>query len=146
MVTIQQLIAHDFRNRFQGVMEQPKLDAVVALLGATKEKYPASAAIFAATFYWNVDVGTDSKTFVGHGGGSPCIGAAGTTGEIRTADLKKLYTKTVSFQFQIAYVYASVLFFDDASHLLGHYQSGGGGNLIGTGGGRGSWGSKKSGN
>ena len=60
-------------------------------------------------------------------------------GDVYTNDLERLYSDTVSFEFQATPVYTSLLFFDKHSNLLGHFQAGSVSIVTGIGGGSGSW-------
>lgn len=101
--------------------------------------YNAIGNVFSVIFYLQFNVTCEGKTFTGKGGGISSPGGGAMFGNIYTSDLSLLFEKTVSFQFNCTPVYSSLLFFDDSSKLLGHFQSGSVSTILGTGGGSGSW-------
>lgn len=144
-LTLNEQIARDFAQAYQGKMEQALLDESVQKIKTmgVKGKVNASGHILTELFYTHVEVTTQYSTpvhkFSGDGGGMFSTGAGAFAGDIYTDDLNKLYRDTVSFQVNSTVVYLSVLFYDKNSHLLGHLQSGACSISIGIGGGKGSW-------
>ena len=136
-------IAQDFYNNFQGKLEDEKLDQVVQEIKCTENKYHTQGSLICAVFYFRVTVGgygDVKKQFTGNGGGGGLPGAQALIGDLYTSDLERLYRDTDSFQFTVTLVYTSVLFFDKSSRLLGHYQAGAVSTPTGgIGGGKGSW-------
>lgn len=136
------IIAHDFVVGFHDKMEKDKVDAVVKSLKSTTTAYPATGSVASMIFYLKFQVqikGHNGKTFDGDAGGVSSPGGGALFGDVYTDDLQRLYSDTVSFEFQGTPVYLSILFFDKHSNLLGHFQSGAVSTVIGVGGGTGHW-------
>ena len=133
-------VAHDFRSSVHGKLEQSKVDAAVAALAAATTTYPANGSVASLIFYlrFKVDV-KGGKSFTGNAGGITTPGGGALFGDVYTDDINKLYSNTVSFEFQGTPLYLSILFFDESSNLLGHFQSGAVSTVLGIGGGSGTW-------
>ena len=136
-------IAQDFYDNFKGQLGEEELSHAVEVIKCTENKYHTTGSLMCAAFYFRVTVersDTVKKQFIGNGGGLGCPGAAALIGDVYTNDLEKLYRDTCSFELNIAAAYTSVLFFDNKSRLLGHYQAGAVTTVIGgLGGGTGKW-------
>jgi hypothetical protein len=87
---------------------------------------------------WQVTI-TGGKTFDGTSGGITTIGGGALFGDVYTDDLNRLYSNTKSFEYNAAFAYTSLLFFDGNANLLGHFESGSVSTIAGVGGGSGSW-------
>ena len=136
------IIAHDFVEAHHHMLEAEHLDAIVEKLTSVTQKYPATGTSLGVIFYarYTVNVkGSGGKSFEGNGGGIAGIGGGALIGDVYTDDLDRLYRDTVSFEYNSAFAYTSVLFFDKNSQLLGHFQSGSVSTLAGVGGGQGKW-------
>lgn len=136
-------IAQDFYNNFQGKLEDEKLDQVVQEIKCTENKYHTQGSLINWVVYFRVTVGAYfdvKKQFTGNGGGLGFPGTQALIGDLYTNDLERLYRDTDSFEVNVTPVYTSVLFFDKSSRLLGHYQAGAVSTPTGgIGGGKGSW-------
>jgi hypothetical protein len=124
-----------------GKVADADLDQVVNDLMTTTASYPASGSVASAIFYlkFQVQVKNGGKTFNGDAGGVSFPGGGALFGDVYTDNINALYANTVSFEFQGTPVYLSILFFDNKSKLLGHFQAGAVSTVIGIGGGKGSW-------
>lgn len=136
-------IAQDFYNNFQGKLEDEKLDQVVQEIKCTENKYHTQGSLINWVVYFRVTVGAYfdvKKQFTGNGGGIGFPGTQALIGDLYTNDLERLYRDTDSFEVNVTPVYTSVLFFDKSSRLLGHFQAGAISTpTSGIGGGTGSW-------
>jgi hypothetical protein len=133
-------IANDFSNRWEGKLDQEKIDGAVRTIQAAQTSYPAHGAIVSMIFYLKFQVTVDGgKQFNGNAGGVTTPGGGALFGDVYTEDINALYNNTVSFEFNATPVYVSLLFFDSNSTLLGHFQSGAVSTVTGLGGGSGSW-------
>lgn len=136
------MIAHAFLTANKGAYDAHKLEAALKNI-MTSQSYHANGDVTSYIFYINVHLtvvsAQDKKNFSGKGGGASTPGSNTVFGDIYTDDLDRLFKKTVSFEFNAATAYFSVLFFDGSSNLLGHFQSGALGFMFGMGGGSGSW-------
>ncbi|MDR0217509.1 MAG: VapA/VapB family virulence-associated protein [Enterobacteriaceae bacterium] len=136
-------IIKNFKENMKDKLEPKIIDDAVnkmVILG-NNNAYEAVCTAKSLFFYIQFSIATisDKKTFTGNAGGYATPGGAYTHGSIYTDDITKLYSDTISFEFNATPVYISVLFFDAHSTLLGHFQSGGVGTISGVGGGSGSW-------
>ena len=138
--------AESFSSRMTGVLADEKVDAAVAALtDQGMASYYATGTVASLVFYlrfWvTVNPGPigQGQTFVGNAGGLTIPGGGVLRGDVYTSDINRLYRETVSFEFQSTPVYASLLFFNGSSDLLGHYQSAAFASVTGVGGGSGSW-------
>jgi Rhodococcus equi virulence-associated protein len=139
-VASKETIANDFSTKWEGKLDQEKIDAAVNKIQADVTSYPAQGALASMIFYVKCSVTVDSgKTFDGNAGGAFTPGGGALFGDVYTDDINKLYGNTVSFQLTATPVYVYVLFFDGNSNLLGHFQSGAVSTVTGVGGGTGSW-------
>lgn len=108
------------------------------------QKIPISGSVLSALFYLKFQLSVpvsdqlNSYEFNGQAGGFSTPGAGSLYGDLYIID-EKIFQDTVSFQFNAAVVYCSVLFFDKSSKLLGHAQFGGVSTVAGIGGGTGNW-------
>lgn len=136
-----QAVAAEFARHVDGKLEQHKIDAAVEALRAAGTGYAANGSVASAIFYlkFQVTVNNGGKTFNGHAGGIAIPGGGALFGTVYTDDINRLYSDTVSFEFQATSVYTSLLFFDSHSNLLGHYQAGAVSTVNGVGGGSGKW-------
>lgn len=135
-----ELLAHDFVTAFHGKLDQERIDEAVKSLKSAEGRYPATGSVASLIFYLKFQVNiTDGKSFDGHAGGASFPGGGALIGDVYTNDLERLYSDTVSFEFQATPVYTSLLFFDKHSNLLGHFQAGSVSIVTGIGGGSGSW-------
>jgi len=104
--------------------------------------FSAQCDIASMLFYFKFQLTTTSDTvikhtFNGNAGGIAIPGGGVYFGDIYlNSSVDDLFSQTVSFAFTATPVYLAVMFFDNNSTLLGHFQSGG---VTGTGGGSGSW-------
>jgi hypothetical protein len=132
-------IAKDLVTSLTGKLDQPKLDAAVASLLASKQTYSAKGTLASFVIYFKVFCYVDGgKNFAGSAWGFGTPPGTGTAGDLRTEDVDKLYRETTRVHFTSTLVYLSILFFDDNANLLGHYDGGGIG-VGATGTGPGSW-------
>lgn len=140
IVVSKDIIAHDFVTAFHGKMAQDLIEDAVKSLKATEGRYPATGSVASLIFYLKFQVNiTNGKSFNGHAGGASFPGGGALIGDVYTDNLERLYSDTVSFEFQATPVYTSLLFFDKNSNLLGHFQAGSVSIVTGIGGGTGSW-------
>lgn len=134
------VIAQDFVARHTESLGAEKANAVANSIKAAETKYPAKGTILGVLFYTRITVNIDGgKGCVCNGGGFSGIGGGALFGDVYTDDINRLYRDTVSFEFNAAAAYTSVIFFDKDSNRLGHYQSGSLSTIIGIGGGSCSW-------
>jgi virulence-associated protein len=135
-----EIIAHDFITAMHDKLDQEVIDSNVRALSAQTASQPATGAVSSMVFYLKFGVTvTNGKSFNGNAGGVSTPGGGALFGDVYTDNLDALYDRTVSFEFQATPVYLSILFFDDNSNLLGHFQSGAVSTVTGVGGGSGSW-------
>lgn len=137
-----EILAHDFRLLNHGKLEEEQLIAgETMLMNYTNEAhYNANGSVASMIFYLKFQVNIDNgKSFNGNAGGVSNPGGGALIGDVYTNDLNRLYRDTVSFEFNCTPVYTSLLFFDQHSHLLGHFQSGSISTIAGIGGGSGKW-------
>lgn len=133
-------IAHEFAAHLDGKLEPEKIEAAVQALQATTTSYPANGSVASFIFYLQFQVNvTGGKSFDGKAGGVSTPGGGALIGDVYTDDIDRLYSDTVSFEFQGTSVYTSLLFFDSSSNLLGHFQAGSVSTVNGIGGGSGHW-------
>ena len=134
------VIAQDFVARHTETLGAEKANTVANSILSTQTAYPAKGTILGAIFYTRITVNVDGgKGCVCNGGGLSGIGGGALIGDIYTDDINRLYRDTVSFEFNAAFAYTSVLFFDKNSNLLGSFQSGSVSTIAGVGGGSCSW-------
>lgn len=136
-----EIIAHDFVSKYTGVLEQEKIDAAVSKITLTTTSYPANGSVASFIFYlkFQVIIKNGGKTFDGNAGGISTPGGGALIGDVYTDDINRLYSDTKSFEFNATPVYTSLLFFDNNSNLLGHFQAGAVSTVAGIGGGSGKW-------
>lgn len=145
------------QNPATGAASCPPLYRGSQVLGATNVDYPvhfcwqlgagkytAQGQIASVGPYTQVTVGVTPApgmllSFLGHAGSLSTLGANGTWGDLYTDDLVRLYTDTVSFEFNTLVFYTNVNFFDASSNFLGAYHGGGVGIVTGIGGGTGTF-------
>jgi hypothetical protein len=133
-------IANDFRDAMKGKLADEHVEAAVSALLSTTSRYPATGSVASLIFYLKFQVNiTGGKSFNGNAGGASTPGGGALFGDVYTDDLARLYSDTVSFEFQGTPVYLSLLFFDKNSKLLGHFQAGAVSTVTGIGGGSGKW-------
>jgi hypothetical protein len=139
-IASKETIANDFSTKWEGKLDQEKIDAAVNKIQADVTSYPAHGALASMIFYVKCSVTVDGgKTFDGNAGGAFTPGGGALFGDVYTDDINRLYSNTASFQLTATPVYVYVLFFDGNSNLLGHFQSGAVSTVTGVGGGTGSW-------
>jgi Rhodococcus equi virulence-associated protein len=135
-----EILAHDFMVAAHGKMEPEQITATMSAIANHSGKFSATGNVISAIFYLEFRVFVSGgKNFFGRGGGLSFPGAGQLLGDVYTDDLDRLYRDTVSFQFNATPVYLSILFFDNQTNLLGHYQAGAVSIVTGIGGGTGSW-------
>ncbi len=135
-----EMIAHDFHVATAGKVDDATIASVKKGLAATTASYGANGSVASMIFYLKFQVNIkNGKSFNGNAGGVSSPGGGALFGDVYTDDINKLYSDTVSFQFNCTPVYTSLLFFDKHSNLLGHFQSGSVSTVLGTGGGSGHW-------
>ena len=135
-----QILAHDFVTSAHGKLDQDTIGAAVKALTADTSTYPANGSVVSMIFYLKFQVNVSGgKSFNGNAGGISTPGAGALFGDVYTDDINALYANTVSFQFTATPVYLSLLFFDNNSNLLGHFQCGAVSIVTGVGGGSGHW-------
>ncbi|OJT65705.1 VapA/VapB family virulence-associated protein [Bacillus altitudinis] len=107
----------------------------------THKGYFRTAGALFYTHYWIWTPNTEAPyaKFNGNAGGLALVNLGAGEGDIYTDDLEAVIDNTVSFGYLSTLVYFSVYFFDKHSNLLGHFQAGGVGTTLGTGGGTGKW-------
>lgn len=145
------------QNPATGAASCPPLHRGSQVLGTTNVDYPlsfcwqlgagtytAQAQVASVGPYTQVTVGVTPAlggwlNFLGHAGSLATLGANGTWGDLYTDDLLRLYTDTVSFEFNTLIFYTNVNFFDASSNFLGAYHGGGVGITTGIGGGTGTF-------
>jgi hypothetical protein len=133
-------IGADLRANLQGALQPAAIDSAVESLVATTTSYPAKGSVASMVFYLQFQVAvTGGKTFNGKAGGISSPGGGALFGDIYTDDINRLYSSTVSFQFNATPVYTNLNFFDAQHNFLGSFQSGSVSTVLGTGGGTGSW-------
>lgn len=107
---------------------------------ANEAHYNANGSVASMIFYLKFQVNIDNgKSFNGNAGGVSSLGGGALIGDVYTDDIDRLYRDTVSFEFNCTPVYTSLLFFDQHSRLLGHFQSGSISTVAGVGGGSDEW-------
>jgi hypothetical protein len=137
-----EIVAHDFTVATHGKLDEDKIDAAVKSLSTTTTSYPCTGSVASLIFYLKFQITitpAGGKVFNGNAGGVSSPGGGALFGDVYTDDLNRLYSNTVSFEFQGTPVYLSILFFDGNSNLLGHAQCGAVSTVLGVGGGTGSW-------
>ncbi|MBE8597522.1 VapA/VapB family virulence-associated protein [Xenorhabdus sp. BG5] len=135
-------IIEDFKRDAKGKLEPDIIgEAVKKIASPRNDKYFATGDVQSIVFFllFSLETDIDKKSFSGKAGGLTSAGFAWMEGYIYTDDLGKLYSDTVSFEFNATLAYFSLLFFDSHSHLLGHFQSAAISTIVGVGGGKGSW-------
>ncbi len=135
-------VAQDFRDNWHGKLDDEKLENAVARLEAEDvTAYPAHGAIVSMIFYLKVQVTVDQdqEVFNGNCGGASTPGGGALIGDVYTDDLEHLYAYTSTIELNGTSVYTSVLFFDDNSDLLGHFEAGAISTVNGVAGGSGEW-------
>ena len=133
---LRQQIMDDVQRRYGEYLDKDKVSCITSKIAAAENKYPAKTTLASAIFYIKVDTQITSeggKHFSGNAGGLSSPGGGVLFGDLYTDDLDDLYTNTVTP------VFCSVLFFDSASNLLGHFEGGGVSTVSGVAGGTGSW-------
>ena len=138
-------IAEDFAKRMAGLLDDEKIAAAVHLLQNATSPIYASGGVTSFIFYLRFGLTANPGSinqgphFSGNAGGASTPGGGALRGDIYTDNSVQLFSNTVSFEFNAAAVYTSLLFFDSSSNLLGHYQAASISTVIGVGGGSGSW-------
>ena len=137
---IRSAIADHLRTELAGKVSDDVVNNAVQRLSADTQSYPATGSVASMVFYlrWQITI-DGGKTFDGSAGGLSTPGGGALFGTVYTDDISKLYSETVSFEYNAVAAYTSILFFDGSSNLLGHFQSGSVSTVIGIGGGKGSW-------
>lgn len=136
------VIAQDFTEAMRGKLDDETIASAVSGISAQAAQagYAANGSVASLIFYLQFQVNVSGgKTFNGKAGGLSSPGGGALFGTVYTDNLDRLYSNTVSFEFQGTPVYLSILFFDSSSNLLGHFQAGAVSTVVGTGGGSGSW-------
>jgi hypothetical protein len=123
----------------RGKIADQEVEACLKSVRSATNKYPAGGAVICAIFYWRIWLQYAGKNFYGNAGGIGGLGGGSTNGDIYTDDINRLLVETASFQFNSAFVFLNVNFFNNSSQFLGHYEGGGVGICGGTGGGTGTW-------
>ena len=136
-----EIVAHDFQTAMTGKLDDATISSVKKQILSASTAYPANGSVASMIFYlqFQVTVKNGGKTFNGKGGGISSPGGGALFGDVYTDDINRLYANTVSMQFNCAFAYTSILFFDKSSNLLGSFQSGSVSTVAGVGGGSGSW-------
>ena len=134
-------IAQSFADAMRGKLDDEKIDAGVQALKAPADNYPCSGTVASFIFYLRFSVTvTGGKTFTGNAGGLAVPGGGALQlGGLKTNDLNRLYSDTVSFQFTAAPASLVLIFFDGSSNVLGSAGFLGLSWITGIGGGTGSW-------
>ncbi|KLU14376.1 MULTISPECIES: VapA/VapB family virulence-associated protein [Xenorhabdus] len=135
-------IIEDFKQYAKDKLEPNVIgEAVKRIASSSNDKYYTTGDVQGIVFFllFSLEVNIDKKSFSGKAGGLTSPGFAWMEGYVYTEDLGKVYSDTVSFEFNASPVYFSLLFFDSHSHLLGHFQSAAISTISGIGGGSGSW-------
>lgn len=129
-------ILHDYH---QSVLEaiNPTLQSITK--HSSSSTFGGSGSVLSVIFYLKFQLSVEGKSFNGSGGGVSSPGGGALMGTVFTDDLEKLFNETQNFQFNCTPVYTSLLFFDNKSNLLGHFQGGSVSTVLGVGGGSGSW-------
>nr|AFI49560.1 virulence associated protein D [Prescottella equi] len=109
------------------------------------KEYDVSGRVVSALVYQYFIVTVDDaedkkgKTFQGDAGGVTIPGVDFFWGTLHTPDLEKLYSDTVSFQYNAAATFLNINFFDSKGGRLGYVLAGAAGTVSGIGGGTGGW-------
>ena len=123
----------------RGKIDDQEVEKTLKAIRNPAAAYSTGGSVLCAVFYWRIWLTLRGTNFYGNAGGIGGLGGGSTNGDIYTDDINKLFRETVSFQFNSAFVYLNVNFFNAHSQLLGNYQGGGVGICGGTGGGSGYW-------
>ncbi|MGH2665554.1 VapA/VapB family virulence-associated protein [Flavobacterium sp.] len=135
-----EIIAHDFHTAMTGKLDDKVISSVKKQILTASTSYPATGSVVSMIFFLKFQVTVDGgETFNGKGGGISSPGGGALFGDVYTDDINLLYANTQSMQFNCAFAYTSILFFDGSSNLLGSFQSGSVSTVAGIGGGTGSW-------
>ena len=147
IMDLREQMINDLENTYRGQVEDEKLDETIASLKAASTRYNATGSIIGAFFYTRITAQiTDGaypkyrKTFTGNGGGIAFPGAAALVGHIYTDSVEKMYAETKRFQITFAPAYTYILFLDENSKVVGHFQAGSVSTTAGIAGGTGEWG------
>jgi hypothetical protein len=141
-------IATEFREAMSGKLEPEKIEvACKHLLAGASNHYSANGSVMSMIFYLQFQITISDnnaepynhRIFNGKGGGISSPGGGALMGDIYTDDLDRLIKDTHSMEFNCAFAYTSVVFFDKSSHCLGSFQSGSVSTVAGIGGGTGKW-------
>lgn len=133
-------IAQELATSLKGKLDQPKIDSIIASLGAPSQAYRATSTFISIIFYFKVvtRILDDSTSFDGNAGGIGLPTGGSGVGDLRTDDKDRLYRDTVSFSFVSTMGYLGIQYFDANHNLLGHYDGASIG-IAATGGGTGHW-------
>uniref|UniRef100_A0A6C0JSP2 Uncharacterized protein n=1 Tax=viral metagenome TaxID=1070528 RepID=A0A6C0JSP2_9ZZZZ len=104
-----------------------------------ESSYPGTGSVASFIFYLRFNLDCNGKTFKGDGGGFSSPGGGILIGDVYTNNFEKMVLETDRFEFNCTPVYTSLLFFNDESNLLGHFQSGSVSTVLGIGAGSGKW-------
>jgi hypothetical protein len=147
MSTAYAVTSQDLRNdaaiaaehRLRGKIPDEELEKCVKSIRTATNKYSAGGSVICALFYWRITLDSQGKHYTGNAGGIGGLGGGSTNGDIYTDNWDRLVREATSFEFNSAFVYLNVNFFNKDSQFLGHYQGGGVGICGGIGGGTGSF-------
>lgn len=132
-----ELVVMQFRASVEGQMDSSRVERAAKRLLTLNAGYAASAN-FLGAHAQVFKTGGKPGTFNGDFAPAGILG--GYEGHVYTDDESRLLNPTPqTFNINIAVVYCSVLFFDAAGELVGHFQGGGLGFAVLVGGGQGSW-------
>jgi hypothetical protein len=130
----------------RGKIDDAEVDKTVSLIAASSQLASegitgVQATVICTFFYWRVTLDTPDRQhhFVGNGGGIGGLGGGMATGALYSDDFARLYSSSVSFQFNAALPGLNINIFDGNSNFLGSFIGGGLSTCLGTGGGSGSW-------
>jgi hypothetical protein len=145
---MKETIANEFKAAMSGKLDPRQIEAAHNhLMSNSTSSYYATGSVMSMIFYLQFQIQINDTnagsynyyTFNGKGGGISSPGGGALIGDIYTDNLEALINDTCSMEFNCAFAYTSVVFFDKHSNCLGSYQSGSISTVAGIGGGTGEW-------
>lgn len=145
---IKKTIANEFKTAMSGKLDPKQIEtAHNHLMSDSTSCYYATGSVVSMIFYLQFQIQINDTnagsynyyTFNGQGGGISSPGGGALIGDIYTDNLDALIKNTCCMEFNCAFAYTSVVFFDRSSNCLGSYQSGSVSTVAGIGGGSGKW-------
>jgi hypothetical protein len=139
-----QLTLARYEKQYADYMPEDLLKTNLAKIQAAEQTYSASVKIASFLVAQTIMVTVTDSAGKEHSveascGGVATVGVGVSFGDIYTADFDNLMKNTTAIGFFSAAAYLHIDFYDENSHVIGHFEGGGVSNVIGGGGGGARW-------